>query len=95
MLTFIAGGLCGVLAYRVTTAPFRYVSAMLGLVSLGSLLLSGPLSASDLGAGGVERWVAYPVVLWVVAFGGYLLGAASPARGRLSRRRPSLQRDAR
>jgi hypothetical membrane protein len=94
MLTFIAGGLCGVLAYRVTTAPFRYVSAMLGLVSLGSLVLSGPLSASDLGVGGVERWVAYPVVLWVVAFGGYLLGAASPARGRLARQRPSRQRDA-
>ena len=81
MLTFIAGGLCGVLAYRVTTAPFRYLSAMLGLVSLGSLVLSGPLSASDLGAGGIQRWVAYPVVLWVVAFGGYLLGAGAPARG--------------
>ena len=87
MLTFIAGGLCGVLAYRVTTAPFRYVSVMLGVVSLGSLVLSGPLSASDLGAGGVERWVAYPVVLWVVAFGGYLLGAAVSGTG--ERRRDS------
>lgn len=84
MLTFIAGGLCGVLAYRVTTAPFRYVSLTLGLVSLASLVLSGPLSSSELGAGGVERWVAYPVVLWVVAFGGYLLGAGSPARARLT-----------
>ena len=90
MLTFIAGGLCGVLAYRVTTAPFRYVSVTLGLVSLGSLVLSGPLGASDLGSGGVERWVAYPVVLWVVAFGGYLLGAGSPARARLpGQRAPS------
>jgi hypothetical membrane protein len=81
MLTFTAGGLCGVLAYRVTTAPFRYVSGALGLLSLGSLVLSGPLAAGELGAGGVERWVVYPVVLWVVAFGGYLLGAGPPARG--------------
>jgi hypothetical membrane protein len=95
MLTFIAGGLCGILAYRVTTAPFRYVSMMLGLVSLGSLVLSGPLSASDLGAGGVERWVAYPVVLCVVAFGGYLLGAGSPARPRMAAQRPSRRREAR
>ena len=94
MLTFIAGGLCGVLAYRVTTAPFRYVSVMLGLVSLASLVLSGPLSSSELGAGGVERWVAYPVVLWVVAFGGYLLGAGSPAPARAGQR-PSRRRDAR
>jgi hypothetical membrane protein len=95
MLTFIAGGLCGVLAYRVTTAPFRYVSATLGLVSLGSLVLSGPLAATDLGAGGVERWVAYPVVLWVVAFGGYLLGGGSPARAKLAGERPCRRREAR
>jgi hypothetical membrane protein len=95
MLTFIAGGLCGLLAYRVTTAPFRYVSVTLGLVTLGSLVLSGPLAASDLGAGGVERWVVYPVVLWVVTFGGYLLGAGPAARVRLAEQRPSRQRDAR
>jgi hypothetical protein len=70
----------------VTTAPFRYVSASFGLVSLGSLLFSGPLAASDLGAGGVERWVVYPVVLWVVAFGGYLLGAGPAAQTRLAGR---------
>jgi hypothetical protein len=27
--------------------------------------------------GGVERWVAYPVVLWVIGMGGYLLGYGS------------------
>jgi hypothetical protein len=83
------GGLSGVLTYRVTTAPFRYVSVTLGLISLGSLVLSGPLAAGDLGADGVERWVAYPVVLWVVAFGGYLLGAGPEARVRLAGQRPS------
>ena len=36
--------------------------------------LDAPIVQS-LGDGGAERWVAYPVVLWLVLFGGVLLGA--------------------
>jgi hypothetical membrane protein len=74
MLIFSAGGVSALLAYRVTTSPFRYLSAALGLITLLSLLFSSALGATALGLGGVERWVAYPVVLWLIAFGGYLLG---------------------
>lgn len=60
--------------------PLRYLSATLGavaLVSLGvGLFGQGTAAAALLGRGGVERWVAYPVVLWLVAF-----GAALAARG--------------
>lgn len=62
--------------------PFRYLSAALGVITLVSLLLGeflvngggnlGPVAS--LGGGGIERWIAYPVVLWLVGFGGYLLG---------------------
>lgn len=24
--------------------------------------------------GGIERWVVYPLLLWIIGFGGYLLG---------------------
>jgi hypothetical protein len=34
-----------------------------------------PLAA--LGSGGIERWVVYPLLLWALAFGGYLLGEES------------------
>jgi hypothetical membrane protein len=85
MLTFSSGAVCAILAYRVTGSPFRYVSAMLGLVALLSLVASGPLGDTKLGLGGVERWVAYPILLWLVAFGAYLLGrntqAIRPHRG--------------
>lgn len=50
---------------------------MISLASLFSYLLLGegtPLAA--LGVGGVERWVAYPVVIWVTGFGGYLAARA-------------------
>lgn len=79
-LTFVAGGCSAILAYRVTASPFRHLSAGLGLISLLSLILSGPLGDSSLGLGGVERWVAYPVILWLIAFGSYLLGRGSGTR---------------
>jgi hypothetical protein len=30
----------------------------------------------ELGEGGLERWIVYPIVLWLVAFGSYLLAIA-------------------
>jgi hypothetical membrane protein len=81
LLTFIAGGLAAVVAYTIETAPFRYFSVLLGVVGLASLILNMVLGSASpmagLGDGGVERWVAYPVMLWVTGFGGHLM-----ARGR-------------
>lgn len=78
MLTFVAGGLAAILAYKVATSPLKYISVLLGTISLLSLFLAIFLGEARLmgvlGDGGVERWVAYPVVLWLVGFGGYLLG---------------------
>jgi hypothetical membrane protein len=81
LLAFVAGGVAAVLSARVQTSPFKYVSIGAGLATLGSLvvgLLGDPTPLWDeLGDGGVERWVAYPVVLWLVA-----LAATSWARAR-------------
>jgi hypothetical membrane protein len=80
MTTFIAGGVAAVSAGRVATGPFRLLSVLLGataLVTLGLYVLLGDASPmARLGIGGVERWIVYPIVLWVVAFGGYLSGRA-------------------
>jgi hypothetical membrane protein len=98
LLTFTAGGLAAILAYQVLRPPFRYISIVLGVIALGMLILSvlgaptpdgmGLLANSSpvsrLGRGGMERWVVYPVLLWLMGFGGYLLGTAAaeiePAR---------------
>jgi len=83
MVAFISGGLTLVLAARVVTRPFAYLSAALGVLSL--LVLASAIfldTASPLlvmGRGGVERWVVYPILLWILAFGGYLLGDGEPA----------------
>jgi len=80
MVTFISGGIAAVSAARVAKAPFRYVSIVLGgtsLATLGTYVLLGDASPmAALGIGGVERWIVYPTVLWVTAFGGYLSGQA-------------------
>jgi hypothetical membrane protein len=80
MVTFVSGGVAAICAARVTDAPFRYLSAGLGTVALVALALTfmgdaSPLS--PLGIGGVERWIAYPVVMWLISFGGYLCGRAN------------------
>jgi hypothetical membrane protein len=84
MVTFVAGGVAAISASRITTAPFRWLSFLLGAVSLltlSSYILLGDASPmAGFGIGGLERWIVYPVILWVIAFGGYLSGRADGDR---------------
>ena len=79
VLTFTSGGIAGVVTAAVLRGPFRVASRLLGAIALASLAIGvfGEQSVffEELGAGGVERWVAYPIVLWLVALGGYLMSA--------------------
>ena len=80
---FVAGGIAVVLSSRVTTAPFRSLWTTLGAIALGATVLAldafrGWAPMVELGEGGLERWIVYPIVLWLVAFGSYLLAIANP-----------------
>lgn len=87
LLTFFSGGVTVVASSRVVTRPFSYLAALLGGISLlvlasvffYGLVVGGPSPLEPLGSGGIERWVAYPLLLWVLVFGGYLLGLGEPA----------------
>lgn len=85
MLAFVAGGLAAVLTGTKLSGPVRLMSIGLGAATLGSLAIAlvGDLTPiwDEMGDGGVERWVAYPVVLWMVLFGGFALGNPQAARG--------------
>jgi hypothetical membrane protein len=86
LVAFLAGGVALIVSSRVTAAPFRQLWALLGVVALaatamGVLFLEwAPVAA--LGEGGIERWIIYPIVLWLVAFGSYLLAVAACQRPR-------------
>jgi hypothetical membrane protein len=82
---FLAGGVAVVLSSRVTTAPFRSLWTVLGAIALAATMLAvGPFRSwpplAELGEGGIERWIVYPIVLWLVAFGSYLLATADPTK---------------
>ncbi|MUV58628.1 DUF998 domain-containing protein [Halogeometricum sp. CBA1124] len=84
LLTFFSGGLAVVLSSRVVSRPFSVFCGLFGGISLlflvsvffYGLVIGGPHPLESLGGGGIERWVVYPLVLWTLAFGGYLLGTA-------------------
>ncbi len=82
MLTFVSSGVGAILAGTAARGPFRQVAIMLGVVSLGALVTAmlGDLTPAwdELGDGGVERWVAYPVVIWLAAQGAYFMGREAP-----------------
>lgn len=85
MLAFGAGGLAPLLALKAERGAFRYVAIALGVTALGALALGILGDATpfwdELGDGGVERWIAYPVALWLVGFGGHLICGPVPEAG--------------
>ena len=85
LLAFVAGGLSAVYTYRLTSSPFRYLSVLLGATSLLSFALFVSGRFLGLGAGGMERMIVYPIALWLVVIGGYVM-AVEPT---VSARQPS------
>jgi hypothetical membrane protein len=81
LTAFVAGGVAIVLSSRVTVVPFRHLWRVLGIVALAATALGvffvGWAPVTELGEGGIERWIIYPIVLWLVAFGSYLLATAN------------------
>ena len=73
------------MAYFVERSPFRYISVVMGVIASAGLALviifgdAYPLF-SAIGNGGAEQWIVYPAVLWVIGFGGYLMGAPNIAK---------------
>jgi hypothetical membrane protein len=80
MLAFTAGGLAALLSFRCLHGSYRYLAALLGVTALGGLVVAtfwiDWTPVAELGEGGIERWIAYPIVLWLVSLGGYLQGIA-------------------
>ncbi|MBU6998563.1 MAG: DUF998 domain-containing protein [Theionarchaea archaeon] len=75
LLVFLFGGLSAVVSYKVQNPPLSYFSVVLGAVTLVALVLFMTGTFVGLGPGGMERMIAYPPLLWGVAFGGYLMGS--------------------
>ncbi len=81
MLAFQSGGVSAITAATVSSAPFRYFGISFGFIALTAwftAVFSPNLLFPFIGDGGTERWVAYPIMLWLIGFGGYLMSEIKP-----------------
>jgi hypothetical membrane protein len=72
-LFFIMGGVAAIADFFMIRSAFRFFSLAFGIITLAALFFNVQLSAI-LGIGGAERVIAYLIILWLISFGGCLMG---------------------
>jgi hypothetical membrane protein len=94
LLCFVGGSVAAILSWSVIGGPARYLSVVLGWIALLATVLGlDPLATwwpqTAIGVGGIERWIAYPVLLWLVLLGGTLMAQGREQDGRSTRSEPA------
>ena len=85
LAAFLFFNIEAILIGAVVSGPMRAVSWIAGLLGIGFVVLmvigdaGNPGVFGAIGHGGAERMIVYPVMLWLMAFGGYLM-AAGPVK---------------
>jgi hypothetical membrane protein len=72
-MVFFFSGLSAIVTYKFQRRPMSYFSVVLGSATLAALILFAFKVYLGLGAGGMERMVVYPVLLWSLGFGGHMM----------------------
>ena len=75
LIAFLFGGLSAIVSHKVLDPPFSYFSVLLGVLSIVALVLLMTGTHLGLGVGGIELMTVYPVLLWGIGFGGYLMSS--------------------
>jgi hypothetical membrane protein len=70
---FLFGGLSAIFSYRLMKHPFSIIGILLGVMSLLALILFIGNFYLELGVGGMERMIVYPILIWMIGFGGFLI----------------------
>jgi len=73
LIVFLFAGLTALTTARFQKKPMFYFSIILGLFTLAALLLYVGGEYLGLGAGGMERMVVCPVLIWSLGFGGHMM----------------------
>ena len=78
---FVGGAVAAINSVRVLKGSIRPLVCILGIISLAAFFTAVLLHTNlGLGNGGMERFIAYPVFIWSLVFGAYLLGFGGKAR---------------
>ena len=81
LIVFLFGGLSAIFSaicsyvhrVRLLGKPFSVTAMILGVMSLAALVLLAVRIDLGLGMGGIERMIAYPILMWGAGFGGCLI----------------------
>jgi hypothetical membrane protein len=78
LVCFMAGSITATMSRKVLPAPVAYFAVAFGAIALtatfaGLEAFEGVGPQDWIGLGGVERWIAYPVLMWLVMFGTALM----------------------
>ena len=79
-VAFIFMGLTVITSHRIVRSPLNYFSVILGVLSLAAMVLFMTGNNLGLGVGGMERMIMYPVLIWGLAFAGFLINRFSKDR---------------
>lgn len=88
LLSFLFFNLEAIASATIVRGPMRIISlaaGMIGLVFVAIMIVGDagdPAIFGPIGHGGAERMIAYPAMLWLTAFGGYLMATATAERSR-------------
>lgn len=72
-IAFLFGALSAIASYKYQKPPLSYFAVILGLTSLAALVMFATSIYLGLGKGGMERMIAYPMLLWAIGFSGHLI----------------------
>jgi hypothetical membrane protein len=79
VIAFVPGAIVVILSYRMIKSELKYFTLTLGVASFVGIVLEFGAYYSYfvqqvLGPGGTERIIVYPILVWLMIFGGYLAG---------------------
>ena len=82
LVAFIFAAASAIMSYKFLKSPLSYISVILGVITLSAmgLFMLGQSNSAfflGLGLGGIERLALYPILFWMLGFGGYLIGSSS------------------
>ena len=86
LLAFVAFNVEACAMSTTVTGAMRWLSLLAGVVGLAFVVLmvigdaGDPAAFGPIGHGGAERMIVYPAMLWLLGFGGYLMGRAGDDR---------------
>lgn len=72
---FVFAAVSAIISYRVLRPPLSHFSVGLGIIALVAIVLLVTGHYLGIGKGGMERMIAYSILVWALGFGGALIGA--------------------